>query len=181
MKICIDPGHSGLIEPGACAGGCREADIVMGICRIIAQLLKKRGHVVTLTRTGDIEDDGLTWRAEKAEEVDADIFVSIHCNSAGNLQAHGTETWYYSTSNAGKALARCIQKAVVAAADTIDRGIKPTIGFTVLRKTPCPAVLVELAFISNTEDRKELTDLLLRRQFAVGVVEGIETWAAAAA
>lgn len=176
MNICIDPGHSGACEPGACAAGCREADIALGISHVIDKLLTKRGHTVTLTRTGDIQDDGLSWRADKATEVGADLFVSIHCNSSGNEKAHGTETWYFTGSEAGEALARCIQRNLVEALGTADRGVKPTEAFTVLRKTICPAVLVELAFLSNPEEREELTDLLLRRRFAVGVVAGVEAW-----
>ena len=177
MNICIDPGHSGTCEPGACAAGCREADVNMGISQVIAKMLIKRGHTVTLTRTGEVDDDGLTWRAELASKVGADFFVSIHCNSYTNEKAHGTETWYFKGSEAGQALAHCIQSCLVAAVGTVDRGAKATEALTVLRATECPAVLVELAFISNKDEREQLTDLLLRRRFAVGVVAGIEAWA----
>jgi len=178
MKICIDPGHSGVCEPGACAGGCREADINLGVAKLIGKMLLDNGHTVTMTRIGDVEDDGLTWRAEKANQNGVDIFISIHCNSAGNEQAHGTETWYFKGSEAGQSLAHSIQKALVEAVGTTDRGAKATVGYTVLRATECPAVLVELAFLSNPAEREELRDLLLRRRFAVGVVDGIEAWIA---
>jgi N-acetylmuramoyl-L-alanine amidase len=150
----------------------------MGISQVIAKMLVKRGHTVTLTRTGDIDDDGLTWRAELASTVSADIFVSIHCNSYTNEKAHGTETWYFKGSEVGRSLAHCIQSTLVAAVGTTDRGAKATEALTVLRATECPAVRVELAFISNPDEREQLTDLLLRRRFAVGVVAGIEAWAA---
>jgi len=178
LNICIDPGHSGACEPGACAAGCREADVNMGISQVIAKMLVKRGHTVTLTRTGDIDDDGLTWRAELSSTVSADIFVSIHCNSYTNEKAHGTETWYFAGSEAGRSLAHSIQSCLVAAVGTVDRGAKATEALTVLRATECPAVLVELAFLSNPDEREQLTDLLLRRRFAVGVVAGVEAWAA---
>lgn len=176
MNICIDPGHSGAYEPGACADGRREADIVLGISRLAGKMLTKLGYAVTLTRTGDVNDDALAWRAELANERDADLFVSIHCNSYTDAKANGTETWYYRGSEAGQALADCIQNALVEAVGTTDRGIKSTAGFTVLKQTLCPAVLVELAFLSNPEDREQLTDLLLRRRFAIGVVNGIVDW-----
>ena len=176
MNICLDPGHSGTCEPGACAAGCREADVTLGVSQVIAKLLRQDGHDVTLTRTGEIDDDGLTWRAELANSIGADIFVSIHCNSYTNEQAHGTETWYFKGSEAGLSLARSIQRSLVAAVGTTDRGAKATTSLTVLRATECPAVLVELAFISNAAEREELVDLLLRRRFAVGVAAGIEAW-----
>ena len=178
MKVCINPGHSGVCEPGACAETFREAEINMKISRIIAKLLIKRGYEVILTRNGDIENDGLSWRAEIANQAEADIFISIHCNSAGSLKANGTETWYFEDSCNGLSLARSIQRSIVTATSTTDRGVKATKALTVLNKTTCPAVLVELAFLSNPDDRIILTDVLLRRQFAVGVVDGIEAWVA---
>ena len=61
MKICIDPGHSGPVEPGACAGGFSEATLVMAIARFLQQELQLRGHAVLLTRDGPVADDELDW------------------------------------------------------------------------------------------------------------------------
>ena len=82
MKICIDPGHSGPFEPGACAGGFTEAALVMAIARFLEQELLLRGHEVRLTRDGPVADDELGWRAELANRWGADLYISIHCNSA---------------------------------------------------------------------------------------------------
>lgn len=176
MKICLDPGHSGNWEPGACTAGVREADVNLMVARLVAKLLIRKGHKVLLTRDGEIEDDGLSWRAEMANCNQADLFISLHCNSAANSQAHGTETWYFAGSEEGEAVARIIQEQIVWRAETADRGIKPTQNITVLRKTVCPAVLVEMAFLSNSRDRYLLTDLLMRRLFAVAMVEAVEIW-----
>lgn len=176
MKICVDPGHSGKLEPGACAKGLLEADINLQLGKILDKLLKKQGHEVIMTRRDEIEDDGLTWRAELANRNQADLFVSLHCNSAPNSSARGTETWYFEGSEKGAALAHAIQEQIVRRVETANRGIKASRGFTVLQKTDCPAVLVEMAFLSNADDRILLTDLLLRRLFPIAIVEGIEAW-----
>ena len=94
MKICIDPGHSGPIEPGACAGGVTEADINLQVAKIAARILMSRGHEVKLTREKDIDNDDLLWRAEVAWQFRADIFISLHCNAAASPAAHGTEVLY---------------------------------------------------------------------------------------
>lgn len=177
MKICIDPGHSGPLEPGACAGGASEAAVVLQVSKILAKLLEAAGHKTILTRVDDIEDDSLSWRCEVAWKFRADIFLCIHCNAAESTEAHGTETWYYETSERGRNLARCIQNALVANCGTTDRGVKSNDDWTVLQGTTCPAVLVELAFITNEEERDRLTDCLLQRQFAVGIVNGVEQFA----
>ena len=114
MKICIDPGHSGPVEPGACAGGVTEAAITLEIAKITAKMLEKFRHTVLLTRTGTVDNDWLTWRCEAAWNFGADIFISIHCNAHASPAAHGTEVFYYPGSESGHALARCIQAELVA-------------------------------------------------------------------
>ena len=177
MKICIDPGHSGPCEPGACAGGVTEANINLQVAKIAARILASRGHEVKLTREKDIDNDDLLWRAEVAWQFRADIFISLHCNAAASAAAHGTEVFYYPTSENGHALARCLQAALVRNCQTEDRGVKTNDEWTVLLETACPAVLVEMAFISNDEDRELLTDRFRQRQIAVGIANGVEDFA----
>ena len=173
MKIFIDPGHSGPREPGACAGDVSEAGVVLAIARLAAARLRERGHTVRLSRDGDIDDDGLTWRAELANEWGADLFLSIHANSAADPAAHGTEVWHYPGSRAGRRLARRIQRAIVRRLDTADRGVKPAT-FTVLAATDCPAVLIETAFLSNSADRALLTVPARQADFAAAIAAAIE-------
>ena len=173
MKICIDPGHSGPFEPGACAGGVTEAAITLQISKTLAKLLAKEGHQVMLTRERSIQNDGLSWRTVKAWDFGAEIFLSIHCNASNNTAAHGTEVWYYETSECGRQLARCIQEALVENCGTADRGVKANVTWTVLEETTCPAVLVELAFLTNDYEREMLADRFVQRQFAVGILNGV--------
>ena len=177
MKICIDPGHSGPAEPGACSGGFTEAAVNLQVALVLAKLLEKNGHKVVLTRQDDIEDDELEWRADVAYKYRTHIFVSLHCNSFKDPAANGSETWHFYSSDEGQRLARCIQNALVSHCQTADRGIKPKEDWVVLRDTYCPAVLVEMAFISNPKERELLTDKMLQRQFAVAIAQGIDDYA----
>ena len=177
MKICLDPGHSGPIEPGACSDGFTEAAVTLEIAKIAGRMLEKFGHSVLLTRTGDVDNDWLTWRCEAAWNFGAEIFVSIHCNAAASPSACGTEVFYYPTSETGHGLARCIQSELVALCRTSDRGVKTNDEWTVLRETACPAVLVELAFLTNEEERELLTGGMGQRRFAEGLVRGINRFA----
>ncbi len=149
MRICIDPGHSGPMEPGACAGGVMEAEINLQVSKILARMLEKAGHKVKLTREDDVEDAELDWRVELAWKFRTDIYVCIHCNAFASPEAHGTETYYHPNSDNGRALARCIQAELVKNCRTADRGVKSNDEWTVLTDTYCPAVLVELAFLTN--------------------------------
>ena len=177
MKICIDPGHSGPFEPGACAGGVTEAAVTLEIARITARMLQKYRHKVLLTRTGEVDNDWLTWRCEAAWNFGADIFISIHCNAHASSEANGTEVFYFPTSENGHTLARCIQEEVVKSCRTADRGVKTNDEWTVLLETACPAVLVELAFLTNDSERELLTTDMGQRRFAEGLVKGINRFA----
>ncbi len=177
MKICIDPGHSGPFEPGACAGGVTEAAVTLEIARITARMLQKYRHKVLLTRTGEVNNDWLTWRCEAAWNFGADIFISIHCNAHASSEANGTEVFYFPTSENGHTLARCIQEEVVKSCRTADRGVKTNDEWTVLLETACPAVLVELAFLTNDSERELLTTDMGQRRFAEGLVKGINRFA----
>ena len=177
MKICIDPGHSGSFEPGACAGGVTEAAVTLEIARITARMLQKYRHKVLLTRTGEVDNDWLTWRCEAAWNFGADIFISIHCNAHASSEANGTEVFYFPTSENGHTLARCIQEEVVKSCRTADRGVMTNDEWTVLLETACPAVLVELAFLTNDSERELLTTDMGQRRFAEGLVKGINRFA----
>jgi N-acetylmuramoyl-L-alanine amidase len=177
MKICLDPGHSGKIEPGACAGGVTEAAINLEVAKIAGRMLEKFGHKVLFTRTGDVDNNWLSWRCEAAWAFDADVFVSIHCNASNDESASGTEVFYFPGSETGHALARCIQTELVALCHTTDRGVKWNDEWTVLRETVCPAVLVELAFLTNDADRELLIRGITQRRFAEGIVKGVNRFA----
>ena len=177
MKICIDPGHSGKIEPGACAAGVTEAAINLEVAKIAGRMLEKFGHQVLLTRTGEVDNGWLSWRCEAAWAFDADIFVSIHCNASNDESASGTEVFYFPGSETGHALARCIQSELVAFCHTVDRNVKTNDEWTVLLETAMPAVLVELAFLTNEAERARLSSDMGKRQFAEGLVRGINRFA----
>ena len=177
MKICLDPGHSGKIEPGACAGGVTEAAINLEVAKIAGRMLEKFGHKVLLTRTGEVDNYWLSWRCEAAWAFGADIFVSIHCNASNDESAKGTETFYFPGSETGHALARCIQSELVALCHTVDRNVKTNDEWTVLLETAMPAVLVELAFLTNDAERVRLNSSMGQRQFAEGLVRGINRFA----
>ncbi len=112
---------------------------------------------------------------------DANIFFSIHCNAAEAEAANGTETWACAGSYRGSMLANCIQSQLVNALDTTDRGVKiatPGVnGLYVLTNTAMPAVLVELAFITNPGDEEILANAqdAMARAVARGITDYEQT------
>ncbi len=168
--ICIDAGHGGR-DPGACAGGVREKDIALKVAKLIGG--KLAGYNIVYTRNGDTHPT-LSERAALANTAKADIFVSIHCNSATSAQANGVEAYTHtSPSDRAVTAASAIYKRLLAASGMSGRGIKAA-NYAVLRETKMPAVLVELGFISNAADRAKLTDAVWQEKAAAAIAAGIK-------
>ena len=172
MKIVLNPGHgpknSGVFDPGAVGpAGTKEADINLAISQRLQPLLEAAGVDTLLIQDGDLADV-----VARANSAGADYFVSIHCNAASSSAAHGTETYIYRDTSQAKELATAIQAAVVAGLGTADRGVK-TADFYVLRKTAMPALLIELAFVSNPEEEGLLSDQDIQRRIALALADTI--------
>lgn len=176
MRVFLNPGHApnGNPDPGAVNAetGLRECDVVLNVSNAVEKYLNAAGVETEL-----LQSDSLYEICETANMSDADIFVSIHCNAADAEEANGTETWACAGSQRGYALAHCIQGQIVDALGTTDRGVKiatPGVnGLYVLSNTDMPAVLVELAFISNADDEEILANQQdeLARAIARGITD----------
>jgi len=177
MKIVIDPGHGGDPkyggDPGAIGpSGVHEKDVNLAVSEKLHSLMVSAGVEAYMTRIGDVEVP-LAKRAEKANNIGADYFISIHCNASVSPTAHGIETYYYYGSAPGKALAKAVQAELVKATGLANRGIKES-GFYVLRATAMPAILVELAFLSNPEEERLLIDPEFQTKCARAIWEGVK-------
>lgn len=201
MRIVLDPGH-GLADPGAVyqrdtIPTVYEATLNMQIahaCYASEVFEKAREQPrevewapqVRMTRYCD-RTLSLYARAKFANRWMADCFVSIHCN-AGHPLATGWEVFHFPGSEQGEALAGCIKVATWRAGLVYEeeeedpspqrlhnRGIKET-NFYVLRRTECPAVLVECGFGTNPGDLALLTNPRWQRRMGEAIAEGILAW-----
>jgi N-acetylmuramoyl-L-alanine amidase len=95
-RIVIDPGHGGH-DPGSIGPkGLREKDVVLDVALRLERLLRERlGTEVVMTRRTDVFVP-LEERTAIANSKAADLFLSIHANSARNRTARGVETYYLS-------------------------------------------------------------------------------------
>ena len=153
-KIAIDPGHGGR-DPGVISKNYREKDINLLLAtELFAQMLSTAYNPLLL-REGDLNMT-LASRVKKAADWKADLFISIHHNGHSNNQARGTETYHFPSSIIGQKTAELMQQELVNLLSIPDRGVKPGSSFYVLRRTPMPAVLLELLFITNSLDRNIL-------------------------
>ena len=185
MRIVIDPGHAGRnVDPGAVNGttGLQEADVALMISRLVENYLSNVGYEVKLTRTDweQADTDDLSYRTALANEWVADIFISLHCNSAENSSARGYEVWTSPGDTLGDALATCLYRQIAAEfpdragrTDYSDGDPDKESRFYVLVHTDAPACLVEMAFISNEEEAELLADAAWQDRYARAIARGV--------
>ncbi|MGE7546128.1 N-acetylmuramoyl-L-alanine amidase family protein [Sporosarcina newyorkensis] len=153
-KVWLDFGHGGN-DPGAIGKRSKEKDNVLKVGMRVKALLEAAGHTVKLSRSTDVFVS-LGERARMANAWDADYFISLH-NNAATATATGFETFIYngSVSSATSKLQSSIHNTIAGSIGVVDRGRKRA-NYSVLRETNMPAVLIEYAFISNTNDENIL-------------------------
>ena len=171
--VIIDPGHGGP-DPGAIGiSGIRETDVVLDVSKRVKQLLSEKGVRVRLTRKSEIDLD-LPPRVLYANEMGADIFVSIHANASQGKKRNinGLETFYYRGWR-GRLLAKRIQKHILRVSPgSLDRGVKQG-KFYVIKNTRMPAVLVEIGFLTGRLDARRLEQSMHRKRIAFAIAKGI--------
>lgn len=168
--IVTDSGHGGR-DPGASGNGIVEKDIVLEFGKLLTAELKTKGLLVGTTRDKDVYV-GINERANIANRKGSKIFVSIHANAFTNPSAQGVETLYHPNSVEGKKLAGLVQSGILdTGLYTANRGIKSRANLGVLNQTKMPAILVELAFLTNKEDSDILKTQL--KGLVTGVANGI--------
>ena len=177
-KIYIDPGHNPTgNDTGAVGYGLKEQDVSVQVGIILRELLLVSGQTVKMSRENITDtvssslNGSLAGRYNAANSWDADIFVSIHCNSA-NTKAYGCETYYYTGSSKGRRLADCVQPELAKETGLCNRGVKSA-NFAVIKHTNMPAILVETAFIDNYDDNRFLASDDGKYKCAVGIYKGI--------
>ncbi|MGB9886888.1 MAG: N-acetylmuramoyl-L-alanine amidase [Moorellales bacterium] len=170
FKVVLDPGHGGK-DPGAVGpGGTKEKDVALAVAKLLAKELSYFARPI-LTREHD-EFRELWERSSLANTVGADLFVSVHCNAAEDKTANGTETIVYRFGGMAERLARKVQAQLVATLRTCDRGVKEK-NLHVCRETRMPAILVELAFISNVDEEKKLASPDWQKAAARAIARGV--------
>ena len=169
LKVVIDPGHGGY-DTGASYGGFEEKYINLVISEKLKKNLETSGITVFLTR----DDDGFLSLAERVEitnVIKPSVFISIHGNAlVTSKNIRGLETYYWSPQS--QRLAYYIHKNILSHLNVPDHFIRKA-KFYVIRHTSSPAVLAELGFLSNRDDRQLLTNATTQDQYAKALAQAI--------
>jgi N-acetylmuramoyl-L-alanine amidase len=181
-RIVIDPGHGGP-DPGIVAphGPLRwtEADLAFDLASRLEGRLAAAGMRVHLTR-GPHPQRWLTnaERAGLANELGADLLISIHLDGHANPDADGVATYHYGstsgvTSTVGERLAALVQREIVVRTGLRDcRTHAKT--WDLLRLTSMPAVRVDLGYLTSPADQRRLVDPRFRDQAIEAMMAAVQ-------
>jgi len=179
-RIVIDPGHGGK-EPGVVAydkdGGVMlaEKECNLAISLLVYDALRAAGADVYLTRDSDASLE-LADRVQIANQLEADLFISIHNNAIENNPGIAGTMVLYQPNHLheaeSKRVAGIILDAIVSETGETDRGVRAQ-NLYVLRNSPVPAVLIECAFFTNPDDLANLMDPAFIQKMADAIALGI--------
>ena len=169
VRIVLDAGHGG-DQPGCVINGAAEKDITLSIVLLLQEKLESEGAAVVLTRSTDY-DVSLPDRSAIANSAGANYFISIHCNSyEDDSSVKGFECYYYQSAESEN-----LAETITSEADSHSistRKVKVE-NYAVLRETAIPAVLIEVGFLTNAEERGKLLSQEYQELLAEAIASGI--------
>jgi N-acetylmuramoyl-L-alanine amidase len=180
--IVVDPGHGGPDTGVVLPDGVlrwTEADLAFDLASRLEGRLAAAGVRVHLTRgpapqgaLGDRE------RAALANELGADLFISVHLDGHANPEAGGVATYHYGTGNGvtstvGERLAGLVQREIVMRTGLRNCQTHAKT-WELLRMTRMPAVRVEVGYLTSPVDRERLTDPLFRERVVEAIVAAVQ-------
>ena len=196
--VVVDPGHGGS-DPGFLDGSHQEKKYTLLLAQELCDQLKRAGFKASLTRTADSSLDK-PLRPDIARRRLADLFISLHWNSAGagGSDVKGTETYCLTPTGAPSTntgddtsdsqtrmgnrfnaenmyLAYVLQRSLVRTLGVDDRGVHRA-RFAVLCPAAMPAVLIEGGFMSNPAESRRIYDPSYRRLMAKAIVDGVQNY-----
>lgn len=175
--IVLDAGHGGSDSGAVGIENIYEKDLnLIFLKNTIASLNSKYPNIkVYVTRSTDIYHT-LNNRALLANEIGADMFISIHANSA-TPSASGSEVLYFpleTPNNPSKILAESIQDKLANVLGMKDRGVKARADLYVLKNTNMPAALIEVGFVTNEADVQAMTNPVFQTKVGEQVAISIQ-------
>ncbi|MDO8847885.1 MAG: N-acetylmuramoyl-L-alanine amidase [Coriobacteriia bacterium] len=198
--VCIDPGHQGVansgqepVGPGATetkakvTGGAsgavtRQAEhaLVLTLSFKIKERLERYGVTVVMTRTTAMVDISNAQRAQVATEAGADLFLRVHADSNTNADIRGISTlypagndWVEPIREESLRAAGIVHNQMLASTGAANRGLSARSDLSGFNWSTVPTVLVEVGFLSNPNDDKQLADEAYQDNLADGIARGV--------
>lgn len=197
LVVTIDPGHQGTgdssqepIGPGSSqtkakvAGGTRgespESKVTLAVSLKLRDRLEAEGVKVVMVRTKQDVNISNSERAKVANKAGADLFVRLHCDGAEDSSRKGISTlvpgknqWTGPIVSESRSAGNAVHKAVLAATGARDRGVVPRTDMTGFNWAKVPTVIVEMGFMTNSDEDAALNSSAYQDKLAKGLSKGI--------
>lgn len=173
FKVVVDPGHGGHDNGATTASGRVEKEFTLSVSTKLYKLLKAEPLIEPYITRSEDTYVALADRAAMANNLQADLFVSLHGNSFTNKEIRGVETYYWQPESLG--LATIVHRNLLQASGFPDRSVRKG-NFKVLRDTVMPAVLLELGYLSNVAEEEQLQKDEVQERIAASIAAAIKEY-----
>jgi len=170
--IVLDPGHGGKDPGGFSVHNIPEKNLTLPLARKTAAYLQAAGATVYLTRNED-RTSSLKDIVSFANQVQADIFISLHYNVFYNQDISGIETYYYNSKS--QRLARTMHQSLVRGLNRKDRGLRRAAFYTI-HHANMPAILIEPLYLSNGDEESLAKSPDFQNQLAYNISLGVKRY-----
>lgn len=184
-RVFISAGHGGLEngipDPGAIAGNTTEAQEMIALRDLIVADLRARNFEVLAVPDDLSSEQTINWINRRYQS--GDIALELHTGSSTNPTLRGTTVFYIGNNDQRKANAELMLFALLRRVPGLrSLGVKPDTqaplgSFTFCRQVIAPSIYMEVVYLTNPEDRNLLQTK--RREFAVGLADGLASWSRA--
>ena len=174
--LVVDIGHGGS-DPGAYISGCYEKTINLEIGKKLKELFDAQDEIkVYYTRTSD-ESVSLAERVGLANKVGADLFLSIHNNMVFDSDSvNGTQAMYNGDDDSGfssKNFANICMRYLLEELGSTDKGLVEGSDIYIIRNAKMPVALVEIGFMTNSEELEKLNDEEYQQRAAQALYDAV--------
>ncbi|MEH2253656.1 hormogonium tapered terminus morphoprotein TftA [Nostoc sp.] len=181
-RIFISAAHGGKeaggIDAGAIAGGTTEAKEMILLRDLIVTELRARNLEILAVPDDLSATQTITWINSRGRR--GDIALEIQSNAANSPSVRGASVFYIVNNSDRKSNAEQLLVGLLRRVPQLpNRGVKPDTdsglgSLAFCRQTTLPALVMQVGFLSNPEDRALLQTR--RRDFALGIVDGLAAW-----
>lgn len=188
--IALDAGHGGPDGGAVSKDGVIEKQVTLSIALYLRDYLQQSGAVVIMTREDDSDladtdtkgyskrkTQDLLNRVELIERQKADMLVSIHLNSIPSAKWTGAQTFYSTTNEESRKLATSIQEEIKRSLNNTERVPKPDSTVYLLKALKIPTTLVEVGFLSNPQEAKQMATVQYQKKVAESIYRGVLKYA----
>ncbi|MCI5838780.1 MAG: N-acetylmuramoyl-L-alanine amidase [Christensenellaceae bacterium] len=183
FTVVIDAGHGGI--DGGVTGvktGVKESDLNLSFSKTLKKYFLSAGFDVVTTRntaaglygnaSSSLKKTDMKNRKRIIEKAAPDIVISIHMNKYPLSSRRGAQVFYKQGDEEGKKFAACVQNKLNAMEQAPRECDELGGDYYILNVSPCPAIIAECGFLSNTDDEALLLTETYREELCYAIYKG---------